>query len=131
MSDLIADILDEYFSDPDKAYAFALEYEQEFKSPIDSDDLPSITEDARCELYEYGNFSCLVLNDFEADCIQDGILDNWLDDKLAGDGIGGDMAIYFDVDRWKDDTKVDGRGHIIGAYDGEEREQGEYYLYRT
>jgi hypothetical protein len=30
----------------------------------------------------------------------------------------------------KDAISTDGRGHFISSYDGEENEQGDYYIYR-
>jgi len=41
---------------------------------------------------------------------------------------------YFDEDAWKYDAKMDGRGHSLASYDGNENEETvndeTYYIYR-
>ena len=42
---------------------------------------------------------------------------------------------YFDCEAWKRDARMDGRGHYLSGYDGEEHEVTlngtTYYVYRT
>lgn len=41
-------------------------------------------------------------------------------------------AVITDIDEFISDAIVaDGRGHFLNTYDGEENEEGEYYIYRT
>jgi len=41
-------------------------------------------------------------------------------------------AIIIDLDEFiSDAVEADGRGHFLSGYDGEEIEEGEYYIYRT
>lgn len=41
-------------------------------------------------------------------------------------------ALIIDLDDFADDAIIaDGRGHFISWYDGEEHEQGDFYIYRT
>lgn len=74
----------------------------------------------------------LVLDDDEADTIQDEYLDSYIDDCLE---IPDMMKNYFDRDAWKRDAKMDGRGHTISGYDGNEEEiqtaDGWLFIYRT
>lgn len=45
------------------------------------------------------------------------------------------LAIKAMIDDWEDfvsdATSTDGRGHFLSFYDGEEHEQGEWFIYRT
>jgi len=70
-----------------------------------------------------------VLDDSDADKAWDGALDSFLDECVPGaDGP------YFDRERWKSDAKIDGRGHNLASYDGNEEweDAGDqtYYIYR-
>lgn len=41
-------------------------------------------------------------------------------------------ALIADLDHFVDDAiRSDGRGHFMSSYDGEENEQGEFFIYRT
>jgi hypothetical protein len=41
-------------------------------------------------------------------------------------------ALIEDMDHFVSDAiSSDGRGHFISRYDGEENEEGEFYIYRT
>jgi hypothetical protein len=70
----------------------------------------------------------LVLTDDEAD----EALDDYLEQLLDEDGmVSGADSPYFDRDAWKRDAAMDGRGHSLAGYDGDEHECGDYLLYRT
>ena len=77
----------------------------------------------------------LVVNDDEADELWDEDLDNYIDECLE---IPDSIRNYFDRDAWKRDAKMDGRGHSLSRYDGEEHdvtveydeESLTYYIYR-
>ena len=90
----------------------------------------------------YGNgeyFECTdapgewwVLTDEEADAAWDEDLDKYIDDAME---IPEAIKPYFDEEKWKRDAKMDGRGHSLGRYDGEENEEKIdgvwYYIYRV
>jgi len=77
----------------------------------------------------------LVVDDAEADDLWDDYLESYIDDCLE---IPKQMKNYFDRDAWKSDARMDGRGHSLSGYDGEEHDvtveyEGEsltYYIYR-
>ena len=71
--------------------------------------------------------------DDEMDDAWDVELDNYLEECVYPD-LPENMRIYFDDDKWKDDARVDGRGHALNRYDdGEEYTQVQgvgIYAYR-
>ena len=74
-----------------------------------------------------------VLTDYEADEAEDQYLDNYIDECVL-EGKSGTLAAYFDRDAFKKDARMDGRGHSLSSYDGEENEieiNGTmYFIYR-
>lgn len=80
----------------------------------------------------------MVLTDDEADTKWDEYLDNYLDDCVLPE-LPESQHVYFDSEKWKEDAKVDGRGHCLNRYDGSENEveieceEGAttFYIYRT
>lgn len=79
-----------------------------------------------------GNAEWLVLTDSEADTAQDENFDNYIDECLEIPDI---VRRYFDEEAWKRDARLDGRGHCLASYDGDEQEyvtgSDTYFLYRT
>lgn len=79
-----------------------------------------------------GRRSYLVLTDDEADSAWEASLDRYIDDCLE---IPGEILPYFDRAAWKRDAKIDGRGHALSSYDGNEEsvstEMETFYLYRV
>lgn len=75
----------------------------------------------------------LAGTDDEMDELWDEDLDNYLEDCVYPD-LPENMRMYFDDDAWKRDAKMDGRGHSLNRYDGDELEQKVndtyYYAYR-
>lgn len=69
----------------------------------------------------------LVLTDEEAEDALEEYLDQLLDEPGLVEGAG---SPYFDHERWKRDAKIDGRGHFLASYDGNEEEQGDFFIYR-
>ena len=71
--------------------------------------------------------------DDEMDDAWDVELDNYLEECVYPD-LPENMRIYFDDDKWKDDARVDGRGHSLNRYDGGEEytqvQREEIYAYR-
>jgi len=81
-------------------------------------------------------FECaewLVLTDGEAEYAWEEALENYLDDCVLPE-ISSEWVRYFDSEAWKHDARLDGRGHSLAHYDGEEHGvniDGEWiYLYR-
>ena len=72
-----------------------------------------------------------VYTDSEADQEWEESLNNYIDDCLE---IPEHLKFYFDEEKWKDDARMDGRGHSINHYDGTEEEEEvngtTYYIYR-
>ena len=94
------------------------------------EELDSIVNDYD-NTYSYYREEYLVCTDEEADEEEDRQLDNYIDECLD---IPENIRPYFDEEKWKDDARMDGRGHILSTYDGceyEEQVNGTwYYIYR-
>ena len=90
---------------------------------IDYEDAESLINDGDYE----------VLTDSEADDRWDEELDLYIEECILPE-LPDFASQYFDREAWKRDARIDGRGHAISRYDGEENEQtinGEtYYIYR-
>lgn len=75
----------------------------------------------------------LVLTDEEADVKWEESLDNYIEDCILSE-IPSYLRMYFDEEKWKRDARVDGRGHSLGHYDGNEHyedvNETTYYIYR-
>lgn len=61
-----------------------------------------------------------VMTEGEANSAWDDALDSYLDDSGVMDGIPEGLRHYFDRDKWKEDAKIDGRGHALSSWDGNE-----------
>jgi hypothetical protein len=83
------------------------------------------------EYNEYGDWK--VYTDSEADDAWDESLDQYVEECILPE-LPASMRYYFDTEKWKDDARIDGRGHCLSGYDGCEQEQEvngtTYYLYR-
>jgi len=108
------------------------EIAEEKQNAIDEvkDELNSIVNDYD-NTYSYYREEYIVATDEEADEIEDEYLDNYIDECLE---IPDNIRPYFDEEKWKNDARMDGRGHIIASYDGCEDEEDvngtTYYIYR-
>ena len=82
-------------------------------------------------LLEVNNEEYAVLTDEEANHEWEENLNNYIEDCLE---IPENLRPYFDEDKWKDDAKMDGRGHSLNHYDGTEEEETvngtTYFIYR-
>jgi hypothetical protein len=122
-------------------------------------EVEEITEGYAENLYEYGNEEYLVLTEEEAeDRAKTDILDSlwafntdfilehtnidWNDriekamkkmqEELCEDANEIVKAMITDFDQFVQDAiDADGRGHFLAGYDGEENEEGKYFIYRT
>ncbi len=93
------------------------------------------------ELEADDNGDYLVLTDEEADEKWDESLDSYIADCImpefekVEESLGSTANYFkFDEEMWKRDAKMDGRGHSLSGYDGNENEEevgGEtFYIYR-
>jgi len=89
----------------------------------------------KVEEYDSKNYNndYLVLTDSEAEDKWEEALNNYLEDCIYPE-LTGNLANYFDDDKWKQDARYDGRGHSLASYDGEEHEESvnntTYYIFR-
>jgi len=96
---------------------------------------PENIEEISCDEFEAHGRTYLVMDDEEANRRWDEYLDNYIDDCLE---IPEQMINYFDRNTWKEDARMDGRGHSLGSYDGNEYDvtvehngkKETYYIYR-
>ena len=97
-----------------------------------TDELDSIIE-TYDNYFEYYNENYTVVTDDEADDLWEQELDNYIEECIMPE-IPEHLQYYFDEDAWKSDARIDGRGHAISRYDGEEYEEEvngtTYYIYR-
>lgn len=111
------------FSEPEKAIAAAMQ---------EDCDVCDVEEDG--EEYTASGRTYRVLTDNEADDAWEASLDNYLEECVYPE-LPENMKRYFDDDAWKRDAKMDGRGHSLSSYDGNEYDQTvngtTYYLYRN
>ena len=117
----------------------AEDYTEEKIEQAKQDAIKEVTDelDSIVEVYEnyfnYYNESYTVVTDEEADDLWEQELDNYIEECVMPE-IPEHLRDYFNEDAWKDDARVDGRGHAISRYDGYEYEETvngtTYYIYR-
>ncbi len=115
----------EDFDNPEKARALAAELE------IDADDISESSYDAKT--FKVGQQEYLVCTEDEADEVWDEQLDSYLDECVLPE-LPENVQTYFDRESWKNDAQMDGRGHSIASYDGDENDatdpiSGEKFVY--
>lgn len=88
-------------------------------------------------IFSLGSQDYSVGTDDEADSAWDAELDNYIQECIMPEiekiDIGGNLSAYvkFDEEMWKRDAKMDGRGHALSRYDGDEIElDGGFYAFR-
>ena len=87
-------------------------------------------------VFSYGRAEYAIGSDSEADGAWDQSLDSYIEECITPEieklEVGNLSAyIKFDEEMWKRDARMDGRGHFLSSYDGEENEEGELFIYRT
>ena len=88
------------------------------------------------DVFSVGREEYCVGTDDEADVAWLASLESYIEEciepELNFDKLGslGDY-VKFDREMWLRDAKMDGRGHSLSSYDGEENEQDGFYIYRT
>lgn len=97
----------------------------------DDSDMIENLDDAK-DLIDDGDY--LSLDDEEADSLWDTRLEEYIDDVILPE-LPEAYHLYFDREAWKNDARIDWRGHSIAWYDGGENEQvyngTTYYIYRN
>ena len=85
-------------------------------------------------VYENSSIEYLVCDDDEANDEWDNNLENYIEECVL-DEIPEAYRSYFDNEAFKRDCEIDGRGHSLSSYDGNEIEytlaDETYYFYRT
>lgn len=81
--------------------------------------------------FESGGTEYMILTDKEATERAEESIDQYIDECVLGE-MPENLQQYFDRESFISDCiSIDGRGHTLSGYDGEEHEQGNYYIYRT
>ena len=82
-------------------------------------------------VFETGAGEYMVLTESEKETRWDDCLDSYLDDGC----VEGADSHYFDREAWKRDARMDGAGHALSGYDGNEYEQNVFddwfFIFRT
>jgi hypothetical protein len=85
-------------------------------------------------IFEHGRAEYAVGTDSEADDAWDAFLESYIDECLIPEIKDETLKQYFDTEAWKRDARMDGRGHSLSSYDGNEDEisadDETFYLYR-
>lgn len=87
-------------------------------------------------IFSLGSQEYSVGTDDEADSAWDAELDSYIEECITPEIEKiklGNLSSYikFDEEMWKDDAKMDGRGHALSRYDGDEIElEGGFYAFR-
>ena len=87
-------------------------------------------------VFSYGSAEYAIASDAEADSAWEQSLDSYIKECIEPEMEkleAGNLSAYikFDEEMWKRDARMDGRGHSLSSYDGEENEEGEFFIYRT
>lgn len=85
-----------------------------------TDDFQSDIDVISGKSFEIGRAQYLVVTDDEADRLYDDYLDNYIDENVLSE-IPEHYHRYFDTKRYKEDAKIDGRGHHLAHHDGDEQ----------
>lgn len=88
---------------------------------LDMVDDINLLDDIDTDEFDFNGETILVLTDDEADNRWDEELDSYLEDCVYPD-LPDNLKYYFDDEKWKNDARMDGRGHAIARYDDEENE---------
>lgn len=87
-------------------------------------------------IFSHGSAEYAVGTDDEAGAAWDAELDNYIQECIMPDIEKIDMGylsayVFFNKEGWKRDARMDGRGHALGRYDGNEITLGgRFYAFR-
>ncbi len=114
------------FSESETAHALALMLE------LSINEIEDIEENDNNQWTVQG-VDYLAGTDDEMDEAWDEELENYIDECILPD-VPENVRMYFDNEKWKDDARMDGRGHALNRYDGGEESISlngvDYYAYR-
>ncbi len=88
------------------------------------------TPDDHRQEYEANAGEFLVLTNDEAEAAHEEALEQYLDEIVLPE-LDENVSKYFDREAWKRDARLDGRGHALSMYDGEEISAGEFCIFRV
>lgn len=84
-------------------------------------------------IFNYEKKEYLVVTDSEADEKWDEELNNYIENCIKPE-IPEVYQNYFNTDQWKGDARIDGRGHSLARYSGDEDiitiDDIDFYIYR-
>lgn len=69
--------------------------------------------------FKYGRWEFAVMTDDEADAAWEESIEYYVDECILPE-LPEWCQSYFDTERFKRDAKIDGRGHSLATYDGDE-----------
>jgi len=87
-------------------------------------------------VFSLGSKEYAIGTDEEADEAWDQSLDSYIEECITPEMEKiqvGNLSAYitFDEEMWKRDARMDGRGHSLSSYDGNEEElEGDFYAFR-
>ena len=98
-----------------------------------------ITEIGKFEITNYDHYGLKVLavgtrefaigTEDEADDAWEESLDNYIDECILPE-MPKFTQFYFDDEKWKNDARMDGRGHSLSSYDGCEIDVADLVMFR-
>jgi len=128
LNDVIENLLgsEEIEDDDDKRCLIALAWDREQGNNTGPADVSVEYGD----VIKIGGTEYRVLDDDGRETAWDESLENYLDEFVEGSD-----APYFDREAWKKDARMDGAGHCLSGYDGNENEYHHgnewWFLYRV
>lgn len=98
------------------------EYDSKVRAPVEFLDVdPEDIEEDYGETYSLGRQQYLVLTDDEADDMWDEEIERYIDDCILPE-LPEQYQSYFNRESFREAAQMDGRGHILASYDGDEHE---------
>lgn len=120
---------------PEDAVPFVRALAEHLGESLDSPESATERETDAWDI-DVGGEAYLVCTDAAADSLWDQSLDSYCEELVLSE-IPSHLHNYFDVERWKDDARDDGRGQSLSSYDGDEAEATDpvtgttYYIFRN
>lgn len=80
-------------------------------------------------VFDVGNMQFWIGDEDAADDLWDERLQSYLEECVLEE-LPENVRRYFDEAKWKEDAKVDGRGHAVSSYDGAEYDWLDFVIFR-